>query len=76
MKTDHGAVMTPTKINELHGKPVWTCIGCKTPNDLHWWNGLSVAICDNKECSDEWSRTCSEQKQQQEAYEAYIVEYY
>jgi hypothetical protein len=68
--------MTPMQINELHGKIVWTCVRCKTTENLHWWNGLSVAVCDNTKCNEDWSTRCYEEHQQQEAYEAYVAEIY
>jgi hypothetical protein len=68
--------MTPHQINELHGENVWTCVQCKTIENLHWWNGLSVAICNDKKCKEDWSAKCYEERQQQEAYEAYAKEIY
>lgn len=68
--------MTPAEINKLHGKSVWVCVRCKTPDNLHWWNGLSVAICNDKKCNNAWNAICAEERQQQEAYEAYVTEIY
>jgi len=37
--------MNPDEINALHGKPVWRCVTCKAENGLHWWHGVSAAVC-------------------------------
>lgn len=68
--------MTPKQINDLHGKSVWTCVRCQTVDNLQWWNGLSVAICDNPKCNDDWNRISAEDREQQDAYEAYAKEIY
>lgn len=69
-------LMTPKQINELHGKPVWTCVRCQTVNNLHWWNGLSVAICNSQKCNDDWNRMAVEEQERQDAYDAYVKEIY
>ena len=68
--------MTPKQINELHGKVVWSCVRCSTTENLHWWNGLSVAICKSQKCNDDWTEMCYQERMQQEAYEAYVKEIY
>ena len=64
--------MSPAEINKLHGKPVWACVQCKTTENLHWWNGLSVAICKSKKCNDDWNYLAAEERRQQDEYEAYV----
>lgn len=68
--------MTPDEINAKHGKDVWSCVRCKTADNLHWWNGLSVAICNDKKCNDDWNAICAEERERQDAYEAYVTEIY
>lgn len=68
--------MTPKQINELHGKTVWACVRCQTTENLHWWNGLSVAICKSQKCNDEWNRMAAEERERQDAYDEYVKQYY
>jgi len=66
--------MSPDEINREHGKPVWRCFGCKTDAGLHWWNSLSVAVCDESACSAAYRDALSKSVREQEDFEAYVRE--
>jgi hypothetical protein len=66
--------VSPDAINREHGKPVWTCYGCKAEAGLHWWNGLSVAVCDKPECHAKYRDDLSREIQAERDYEDYIRE--
>lgn len=68
--------LSPGGINRKHGRPVWTCWGCKTEVGLHWHNGWSVAMCDKPECAQGYDEMCRRQIEAEEAYEAYCKEYW
>lgn len=66
--------MSPDAINKAHGKPVWQCWGCKVDSGLHWWNGLSVAVCQRPECGEAYSAFLSESIQEQQDFDDYVRE--
>lgn len=67
--------MSPDAINAQFGKPVWTCYTCKAETGLHWWNGLSVAVCINKpECGAAYSRDLSKSVQEEQDFQDYVKE--
>lgn len=66
--------MTPDEINTQFGKPVWTCYGCKGQTGLHWWNGLSVAVCQTSECSKKYVEHITRQAEEEQWYEEYLKE--
>jgi hypothetical protein len=66
--------MSPEAINAEFGKPVWKCVTCKAETGLHWWNGLSVAMCSRPECSKAFGEKCKAQADAQDAYEAHCRE--
>jgi hypothetical protein len=68
--------MSPNQINREHGKPVWKCWHCRAESGLHWWNGLSVAVCDNKECSDACTQFINDEAEREQAYQDYVRETY
>ena len=68
--------MTPDEINKKHNDVSWRCFGCKAESGLHWWNGLSVAVCDKTECSQAYVELISNQIQEQRSFDAYIEEHY
>lgn len=66
--------MSPDQINAEHGQPLWTCVTCKVTSGLHWWNGLSVAVCDRAECSKAFNDKCVEREAAEAAYQAHVRE--
>lgn len=67
--------MSPDQINQQHGKPVWTCFGCKAESGLHWWNGLSVAVCrDKPECGKAYGSFIADEAAKEQAYQEYVKE--
>ena len=66
--------MSPDEINRQHGKPTWRCYGCKAESGLHWWNGLSVAVCDKQECHNKYRDDISREIQAQQDFEDYVRE--
>jgi hypothetical protein len=68
--------VTPDQINAEHGKASWRCWGCKAESGLHWWNGLSVAVCNKPECSKAYSDFLAAEVAAQEALEAHAREYW
>lgn len=68
--------MTPDQINEKHGKPVWKCFGCQAESGLHWWNGLSVAVCRKTECHNAYRDFISAEIEAAKAFDSYVREYY
>lgn len=70
-----GTGMSPNEINTKHGSPVWTCVTCRAETGLHWWNGLSVAVCGTAACAERFSAMCKAQADEQEAYEDHCREH-
>ncbi len=68
--------LSPEDINRKHGKPTWTCWGCKAETGLHWHNGWSVAMCENPECAAAFDAMCHAQEESAKAVRAYTKEYY
>jgi len=66
--------VTPDEINRQHGKPVWRCWCCKAENGLHWWNALSVAVCNKTVCHDAYRDFLSEEARREEAFRHYVQE--
>lgn len=66
--------MSPDEINKQFGKPVWRCFGCKAETGLHWWNGLSVAVCNKIECHNAYRDFISEEIQRERRFEDYCRE--
>lgn len=67
---------SPDQINKAAGQAVWKCWGCKAESGLHWWNGLSVAVCSDPDCSSAYSRYTARQAEEDAAFEAYRSELY
>lgn len=68
--------LSPEGINRSHGKPTWTCWGCRAEADLHWHNGWSVAMCRKPECAAKYDAMCKRQIEEQEALDHYVRENY
>jgi len=69
--------MSPDEINKQHGKASWKCWHCKAESNLHWWNGLSVAVCVAKpECRKALSSFYAEEAAAEAAYQQYVREIY
>lgn len=66
---------TPDQANAEIGRSAWKCWGCKAESGLHWWNGLSVAVCNRPECSKAYCDFLTAQVQEQERFDAYVREY-
>lgn len=67
--------MSPDAINREHGNPVWKCFGCRAESGLHWWNGLSVAVCAKVECHNAYRDFISAEIEREREYEAYVREH-
>ena len=68
--------LSPEGINRSHGKPSWTCWGCKAETGLHWHNGWSVAMCQKPECAKAYNDMCRRQVEAEESYLDYCREIY
>jgi hypothetical protein len=68
--------LSPEGINRTHGKPVWTCWGCKTETGLHWHNGWSVAMCSKPECAAGYNEMVAAQVAEQQRFDDYVAEVY
>lgn len=42
--------MTPGEINAQWPDPVYRCRGCRTTENLVWFNGTSCPVCQNPSC--------------------------
>lgn len=66
--------MSPDQVNAKHGSAVWRCFHCRAETGLHWYHGLSVAICrDKPECGAAYDalveRQCAEEQARRERVE-------
>lgn len=69
--------LSPEGINNRHGKATWTCWHCKAETRLHWHNGWSVAVCnDRPECAGAYNAMIQAELESQESYEAHCREYF
>ena len=68
--------MTPDQINTEHRRPVWRCWHCKAESGLHWWNGISVAVCAKPECSKAYGEFLAADVAAREAFDAHAREYW
>lgn len=68
--------MSPDEINTKHGNAVWKCVTCRAESGLHWWHGLSVAVCNNEACGAAFGEKCRAQEEEQAAYEEHCREYW
>lgn len=68
--------MSPDQINAKHGKPSWRCVTCRAESGLHWWRGMSVAVCSKPVCSKAFGDKCRRQEEEQDAFDNHVREHY
>ena len=69
-------MVSPDEINAKSGITLWRCFGCKVASGLHWWNGLSVAVCSKQECSQAYVQLLQDQYAAEQSLAEHIREHY